>query len=379
MAFFSNSLSGSNPLSFPSYNQQGLQQRNIANLGAILGLVSQLQHYNRQQHLPPHLQQQQGHSGDAAAAQSSDSTSKSPAASASATASAEQPSNTQRAQKNDHNGSMDDKHVKRGRKNRPGQKFGAKKKLWVWTWFVQDLNDANVAACDFCGRIITRMPSDKGLPKKLSEHLRTHKLTKDLINTTRAIPVDGNGITYNPGALLMPYSYGSGEVGLVPQQQQLPQLQQQQSHQMPQHQMQRQQIQGGGAAMQQGHQEDEIAPELKKAKYRRGSAGPAQFGRRYISPNFDNSPYTVLMFHRHIMKFLTENKLPIRVVNLQLFQQLIYDLRPDSVADLHELTGLFVTFAEVSRVDADAESHDHNATMAEANVVNTLAQELIKK
>ncbi|KAK7686837.1 hypothetical protein QCA50_009912 [Cerrena zonata] len=86
--------------------------------------------------------------------------------------------------------------VKKERKNRPGQKFGAKKKSWVWSWFAQDSQDPNIAACDYCGRIITRLASDKGSPKKLSEHLKTHKLTRESINNTRPIPIDGHGNTY---------------------------------------------------------------------------------------------------------------------------------------------------------------------------------------
>lgn len=352
--------------------------------------------------------------------------------------------------------------MKRERKNRPGQKFGAKKKSWVWTWFVQDLSDPNVAVCDYCGKIITRMPSDKGLPKKLSEHLKTHKLNKDLINTTRPIPIDGNGITYTLGGLQMPYlgtflpsSNGHMLVDLSQQMmgmglnmgqnmglniglnmgqsmgqnmgqnmnqnmnqnilglnmlsqggQSLSMLNQNMLNQNIQGQnmlgqnIQNQNIQGQniqGQPILLNIQSDSIGPmsrsilaiqaidhadddlELKK-KFRRGDRPVSvQYGRRFVLPNFDNTPYLASKFHRHLLKFLADNKLSIRLLKLHLFQQLIYDLRPDLIADLLELTGLYLSFVEVSRVDTDGEQEGHDALMAEANVVNTLAQELIKK
>ncbi|WPK27594.1 hypothetical protein PUMCH_004987 [Australozyma saopauloensis] len=82
------------------------------------------------------------------------------------------------------------------RHNRYGRKYGAKKRLWVWSWFAQDPSDPNVAVCDYCGKVVRRRPSDKGSPKKLSEHLRTHKLTKTLANNTRAMPIDSGTIAY---------------------------------------------------------------------------------------------------------------------------------------------------------------------------------------
>jgi hypothetical protein len=51
------------------------------------------------------------------------------------------------------------------------------------------------------------------------------------------------------------------------------------------------------------------------------------------------------------MKFLTENKLPIHVIKSQSFQQLIYDLRSDSINDLMELTSLYSGLLEVSRYE----------------------------
>ncbi|PVH13942.1 uncharacterized protein CXQ87_002061 [Candidozyma duobushaemuli] len=318
----------------------------------------------------------------------------------------------------------DDKLSKRERKNRPGQKFGAKKKSWVWTWFVQDSRDPNVAVCDYCGKIITRQPSDKGSPKKLSEHLKTHKLSRDSINTSRSVPVDGNGITYSPSGLSMPNyknyqnqnqnNQGSGSSN---QNMSNPQL-----GSMLQHSLQNQSlenddmpqpkptkyrrtgpmngVQGVGSVptsnsqgssrinsisgvnvderlMNNSHQGQNHTQNQSQLARNTASGSPVQYGRRYISPNFDNAPYSAGKFHKHLLHFLADNKLSIRLLKSHSFQQLIYDLRPDSITDLLELTGLYSSFVEVSRVDTDPEAQEgHQTSLAETNVVNTLAQNL---
>lgn len=377
MSYFTNN-SSSNPLAFPSYNQLNIQQRNINGLNSITGnSVAQLQHLYHRQHLP-HL-----HASGA------------PSANASSAA-----TNPTLPTKDKSSSDDDEKGTKRERKNRPGQKFGAKKKSWVWTWFVQDSSDPNVAVCDYCGKIITRMPSDKGLPKKLSEHLKTHKLLKDSINTARPIPIDGNGITYSPGGLQMPYanaytSPSAANAVVAPNISMNLQVMAQAAHNQTHNQSHaNHNLSGSGH---QNHQNLEEDLEPKPKKFRRAgamtnlppdrmihpqlqnqSASSPQFGRRYISPNFDNTPYSGSKFHRHLLKFLADNKLLIRLLKLHLFQQLIYDLRPDLITDLLELTGLYLSFIEVSRADSDPDRQGE-ATLAEANVVNTLAQELIKK
>lgn len=104
------------------------------------------------------------------------------------------------------------------RQNRPGRKFGAKKKLWVWSWFVQDQNDPNVAVCDFCGKVVRRRPSDKGSPKKLNEHLRTHKLNKTLVNTARVIPLESIHSSYGAQPLQLLFNDIGSSLVLTPQQ-----------------------------------------------------------------------------------------------------------------------------------------------------------------
>lgn len=69
--------------------------------------------------------------------------------------------------------------------------LGAKKRNWCWNWFTQDPNDKEVALCDYCGRKVRRLKSDRGSPKKLLEHLHTHKITPEVENPARpATPAD---------------------------------------------------------------------------------------------------------------------------------------------------------------------------------------------
>lgn len=326
MSFYPNGASN-NPLAFPSYNQQPVQRGN-----------------------PVHLQRPPTKVSDIAVKNDSQGVDGS--------------ENTGLAENTD-------KVVKRERKNRPGQKFGAKKKSWVWSWFVQAIDDPNVASCDFCGKIITRLVSDKGSPKKLLEHLKTHKLSRESVNSSRTIPIDGNGVTYAPNGMPLNYpnsyagaggasssgvsgvssSTNAGVISLAPT-----------------------------LATSSPSQEDGGDPtddsRRKHLKFR-GNGDAYAMGRRYLSTNFDNTPYTSMKFHKHLMNFLTENKLPITVIKSHAFQQLVYDLRSDSVADLYELTKLYASLLEVSRFDGDAGGDPNSVN--EANVVSTLTRELNKK
>lgn len=290
--------------------------------------------------------------------------------------------------------------VKKERKNRPGQKFGAKKKSWVWSWFAQDSQDPNIAACDYCGRIITRLASDKGSPKKLSEHLKTHKLTRESINNTRPIPIDGHGNTYTQSgepisipnySVNIPTPGGASNQGQGPSQGQ-PQSQAQAS---PQSQLS-QQSQQGDLKSDDQLDENGTPKRRKRSKINKNSTPSAplpntnsnvdpnfQFNmpsqRRFLSADFDNTPYSPMKFHKHLMKFLTDNKLAINVIKSHSFQQLIYDLRTDSISDLLELTNLYSSLLEVSRFDgAQASSSDATDAISDS-VVHTLNQELDKK
>lgn len=324
MSFYQNPASN-NPLAFPSYNQQPVQRGN-----------------------PVHLQRPPTKVNEISA--------KNESANVDVSDTAGLPENA-------------DKVPKRERKNRPGQKFGAKKKSWVWSWFVQDNSDPNVASCDYCGKIITRLVSDKGSPKKLSEHLKTHKLSRDSVNSSRTIPIDGNGVTYAPNGMPLNYpnnypSTAGSSANAVPG------------------------VSSGGnpgvislppTLTDASPQDDGDPAEEVRRKQMKFSRNGDNYGigRRYLSTNFDNSPYSSMKFHKHLMSFLTENKLPINVIKSHAFQQLVYDLRSDSVADLYELTKLYSSLIEVSRFDGDG-TGDPNS-VHEANVVNTLTRELNKK
>lgn len=319
-----------NQLSFPSYNQNQIPQRNINGLNNIQNDPTRVNepqpHHHQHHHQPP-----------------------------------PQPPQQQQQQP-----PTDEKPIKKERKNRPGQKFGAKKKSWVWSWFIQDSHDPNVAACDYCGRIITRLPSDKGSPKKLSEHLKTHKLTKDSINNSRPIPIDGNGITYthNGMPLSIPTGYsppGNENPQLGPPQRQSP------VEEKPD------ELDDDGRKRRKTHKLLKPINNFEQSQQLGFNSG-----RRYLSTNFDNAPYSPMKFHKHIMKFLTENKLSIGVIKSHSFQQLVYDLRSDSIADLLELAGLYSTLLEVSRFDAGPQQ-DPETAISEANVVNTINKELNKK
>ena len=278
---------------------------------------------------------------------------------------------------------------KKERKNKPGHRFGAKKKSWVWSWFVQDSQDPNVAACDYCGKIITRLVSDKGSPKKLSEHLKTHRLTRNSINSSRPIPIDGNGMTYAPNGIPLNYTSNysvpeQGQVSLQPQlmsngpmsastQQSSSQVGNNYFHQL-----------AGPAG---GVERQKHGPYKRLHKTGNYETNLSNFGlntnKRYLSTDFDNSPYSAIKFHKHLMKFLTENRLSINVIKSHSFQQLIYDLKSDSVAELIDLTNLYSSLLEVSRLDSSSMSSTSASnppaepdmpSVSEASVANSLSQ-----
>ncbi|CAK7893002.1 hypothetical protein CAAN1_01S12684 [[Candida] anglica] len=265
--------------------------------------------------------------------------------------------------------------VKKERKNRPGQRFGAKKKSWVWSWFVQDAQDANIAACDFCGKVITRLSSDKGSPKKLSEHLKTHKLTKESINSTRPIPIDGNGITYAPNG--MPMSYVTNYSGHSTDETDI-------KHKYPTGPpttatSSANTVSSGTSMVGAPGSSNNAPPSSVTSSGGPNSINSLNFdlNRRYGLGEFENSQYTAMKFHKHIMSFLTENKLSISVIKSHSFKQLVYDLKPDSVADVKELTTLYSSLLEVSRFENNSSSqinHIDVPTTTESNMVNTLAR-----
>lgn len=376
MSYYNNQQPHTNPLTFPSYNNnQALNHRsNLLSLAG--GSLNEKNPLNNLKHRLPHPQESQHHqhisgSGSVNTHLSTNVNHGIPQQMSGSSPTSSK-SDTSALPK-----------IKKERKNRPGQKFGAKKKSWVWSWFVQDNLDPNVAACDVCGKIITRLPSDKGSPKKLSEHLKTHKLDKDSINESRPIPIDGNGVTYNPNGVQLSF--------LQQQAQQAQQTQQLQAQQI-QHQQISQNIPNthSSSSSHNGSQVDSASNLSVNDVYKQralssilSNADASQMGfslnqnnRKFLSKEFDNSPYSSTKFHKHLLKFLMENKLSMNVIKSHSFQQIIYDLRNDSVTELNDLTNLYGTLLEVSRFDS---GNSAMASVDEVNVVNSMAQAVEQK
>ncbi|KAF8003672.1 hypothetical protein HF325_001120 [Metschnikowia pulcherrima] len=266
--------------------------------------------------------------------------------------------------------------------------------------------------------------SDRGLPKKLSEHLHTHKLTKNLINPSRQLPIDSTGLSFN-ASLQIPYAgtfspqQGNGGIlqavsSISQGQLGLPSPSQRHSSALGHHALLAlaASLSQAQASQQLMHQLtiESVDSELKQnqSKYRRTNSMAAfandmqhihpqlqnhtnvqslpnssiagQVSRRYPQTTFESSPYSGSKFHRHLLKFLAENKLSVRLLKLPSFQQLVYDLRPESITDLLDLTGLYTSFVEIARGENSSETpNTRESSVAEASVVNTLARELTKK
>lgn len=214
--------------------------------------------------------------------------------------------------------------VTKPRINKPGQKFGAKKKSWVWNWFIQDAIDSNVASCDFCGKVIKRLASDKGSPKKLGEHLKTHKIDKNSINPKRDSMIVGDANrhyfnTLNATQTFKPHPLSNQSSG------------NQQNQQSPSQQQAQQALSQHPYARQQGT-----------------SNTSSEFtNQSYDKSEFDQSPYTQPKFQKDIMKFLVENKLPLAIVKSPSFRQVIFTLKPEAIPDLNELNHLYSSLLEV--------------------------------
>ncbi|ODV61687.1 uncharacterized protein ASCRUDRAFT_85929 [Ascoidea rubescens DSM 1968] len=228
----------------------------------------------------------------------------------------------------------------RTRVNRPGQRFGAKKKSWVWNWFVQDPENPNIATCDECLKLIARLPSDKGSPKKLCEHLKTHKITKESMNPRRTVVNTGdfsntliNNLTNNNLNNLNNTNNNLNNSS----NNNLNSLSNNNNNNLNLNNNNNNNNNNNILS----HQNSNI---INNSNSYNGplSLGTTSNGNTVIdSKEFDNTEYTQMKFHKNIMKFLTENRLPIQIVKTQSFRQLIYTLRPDSVLDLNELNNLY--------------------------------------
>lgn len=215
------------------------------------------------------------------------------------------------------------------RKNRPGKRFGAKKKSWVWSWFTQDSENHSVAACDYCGKVVVRIPSDKGSPKKLMEHLRLHGLSATSINYSRtdAVPEQdtaspasnfshiSNTSVPTPGASLMSDESNTSMTS---------------------------DISDSRLSMILALQS---LPTLKPASLQQCASVPT----RYISPQFDNTAYSPMKFYNHLLNFLRDNKLPLSTIQTHSFQQMVYDLKSDALKDMLKLSEMYADILDVNR------------------------------
>lgn len=211
--------------------------------------------------------------------------------------------------------------VTKPRVNKPGQRFGAKKKSWVWQWFTQDPLDHNVATCEFCGKVIKRLSSDKGSPKKLGEHLKTHKIDKDAVNNKR----DNFQNTLGPDPT--PSGSHSANNG-TDSTRYFSTINTTQQH-FKDHQLSEEQV------------TDVVGPVHESGNYK-GNDG-----------QLEESSYSQAKFQKDLMKFLVENKLPLSIVKSSSFKQIIYTLRPEAVNALSELNHLYTSLVDVLAAGKD--------------------------
>lgn len=222
-----------------------------------------------------------------------------------------------------------DGKVTKPRVNKPGQKFGAKKKSWVWNWFIQDPHDCNLAVCDVCHKAITRLASDKGSPKKLGEHLRTHKILKTTENTTR----DGSSLVIHSEEgqhhFFNTLNIAQETYKLQPMAPAPPKETEHEQHQ----------------SQQQQGQDSEVPQGLDTSPFEKG-------------------PYTQSKFLKQVMRFVVDNKLPLSVVKSESFRQVVYTLKPGAILDLNELNHLYSQLLNGEQQDPvhNVVDADHNGT-----------------
>ncbi|KAI5957968.1 hypothetical protein KGF57_002776 [Candida theae] len=210
--------------------------------------------------------------------------------------------------------------AKRKRKNRPGKKFGARKRSWVWSWFKQDAKNPNIAVCNTCLRAIVRVSSDKGSPKKLLEHLRTHGITAG----TRNSPADRQT--------------GDGD-------------DQTRCSSTTQH----------------------FQPRSFTRQDPPSGESEAHVGQRMHL--IRNDAYHTRAFHQHLLSFLIENKLPINIIRSRQFHQVVQDLRLEAIPDLQELLYLYDSFVQVSQFGPNT----HFSTTAEESAAMALLSEALHR
>ncbi|OWB73525.1 hypothetical protein B5S31_g3272 [[Candida] boidinii] len=222
------------------------------------------------------------------------------------------------------------------RTNKPGAKFGAKKKSWVWNWFIQDQSDTNKATCKKCNKLIIRLPNDKSSPKKLIEHLKIHKITRSTINHTSI----SNNITMINDDSVTELSENELDIkGSL--------------HQTVEN---KTIVNNHGKIVKSKRNLDNSVTRnnTKKSKI----SGIENDNNNNTK---DNDNYSSLKFQRDIITFLTENKLPIKTIKSKSFRKLILTLKPSAVKDLDDLDNFYCSFIEIFNYSKEnGDIHDEN-------------------
>lgn len=220
---------------------------------------------------------------------------------------------------------IQNKVTKAKRTNKPGAKFGAKKKSWVWNWFFQDHMDTNKATCKKCNKLIIRLPNDKSSPKKLIEHLKTHRITRSTIELT---PVSNNLRSMNEDTSpfqidsITELSGNDTDIKDSPNQ----------------------------TIKDEGVNIYDKPVRLKRSSDDSGTNVDYKKSRTSSvenNNNKDRDSYSSLNFQRDIIDFLKENKLPIKTIKSKSFRKLILNLKPSAVKELDDLDNFYSSFIEI--------------------------------
>ncbi|OUM55330.1 hypothetical protein BVG19_g4847 [[Candida] boidinii] len=236
---------------------------------------------------------------------------------------------------------IQNKVTKAKRTNKPGAKFGAKKKSWVWNWFFQDHMDTNKATCKKCNKLIIRLPNDKSSPKKLIEHLKTHKITRSTIehtptsNNVRSVNEDTSPFQIDS---ITEVSGNDTDIKDSPNQT-----------------MKDEAVNIYDKPVRLKRSSDDSGTNVDNKKSRTSS----------VENNKDRDSYSSLNFQRDVIDFLKENKLPIKTIKSKSFRKLILNLKPSAVKELDDLDNFYSSFIEIfnyskENVSSSKENGDSN-------------------
>ncbi|KAH3685808.1 hypothetical protein WICPIJ_003221 [Wickerhamomyces pijperi] len=260
------------------------------------------------------------------------------------------------------------------RVNRPGQKFGAKRRSWVWEWFIQDPTDYNIATCEVCGKCVVRLSSDKGSPKKLAEHLRTHKIERggpqqhaqqqaqaqqaqiqQQQQQQQQIPQPNASFYQGTGSANGVHSNNttvtsSAGSAAIPNNSSISTLEAQQTNFSA--------GQNGTTAASvtatttnaAGNTNTVHTEKVKQPRKRQAKKTTLKVPVPAKSSTLTHqlpTTYNSLRFQKNILQFVLENKLTLATIKTESFKDLVMGLNPQAVKDLEELNGLYPSLIEV--------------------------------